>query len=261
MRKWRQSSMAQKKSNLLPPALLIVILLFIWELLVRFFRVPHYILPPPTRILLTLSHNLGLFIGHTIVTLEEVLVGFVVAFAIAVITALSIFYSKLLERTLYPIVIATQTIPVFAIAPLLILWFGYGILPKVIMAALIVYFPIVVNMVDGLRSVDEDYINFLRILGASEREIFFKVRVPTLLPFLFSGLRIGVSVSVIGAIIGEWVGATKGLGYLMIHANAQLRVDIIFASIIILSVMAILLFYTVGLFEKTFVPWKKGGES
>jgi ABC-type nitrate/sulfonate/bicarbonate transport system permease component len=258
--KWKGSSMVKGFSlikNYFPPLLLFLFFFLLWETGVSLFSIPAYILPAPHKIFTLLLRNWSLFLHHTLVTLKEVLLGFIFAFFWGISTALLIFYSKLMERTLYPIVIASQTIPVFAIAPLLILWFGYGVAPKVIMAAIIVYFPIVVNTVDGLRSVDPDAVNLLRILGAGEREILFKVRVPSMLPFLFSGTKIGISVSVIGAVIGEWVGATEGLGYLMIHANAQLRVDILFTAIIVLSLMAVLLFGIVRFIEYISLPWKR----
>ena len=176
---------------------------------------------------------------------------------VGITLAFLIFHSTTMERTLYPLIVASQTIPVFAIAPLLIVWFGYGLLSKVVMATLIVFFPIVVNTVDGLRSVDQDIVNLMRILKASRWQILWKVRIPGALPFIFSGIKIGVAVSVIGAVIGEWVGSQAGLGFLMIHANAQLRIDLIFAAIVYLSVMAIGLFALTSFVEWLALPWRR----
>jgi ABC-type nitrate/sulfonate/bicarbonate transport system permease component len=158
-------------------------------------------------------------------------------------------------------VIGSQTIPVFAIAPLLVLWFGYGLPSKVVMAALIVFFPIVVNTLDGLKGADSDAVNLLRILRANRWQILWKVRGPSALPFIFSGCRIGISVSTIGAIIGEWVGSKEGLGYLMLHANAQLQISLIFASLIYLTILGVSLFYFVVLMERWVMPWKRFSET
>jgi len=241
----------------LPPFLVVTLFFIVWEFLVKVFNLPLYFLPPPSRIISLIYEEKVLLFSHALVTVEEILLGFTLAFICGVILAFLIFLSKVLERSIYPLVISSQTIPVFAIAPLLILWLGYGIAPKVIMTALIVFFPICVNTIDGLRAADEDAVNLLRVMGASEWEIIKKVRIPSALPFIFSGTKIGVAVSPIGAVIGEWVGSMKGLGYLMIHANAQLRVDLIFASIFALSLIAIASFGLVSLLENIFLPWRK----
>jgi ABC-type nitrate/sulfonate/bicarbonate transport system permease component len=224
---------------------------------VRLLSVPRYILPAPSRVAGTILSKQSLLFGHTLVTLGEIGAGFALALIVGVGLAVLLFHFSILERAVYPFIIASQTIPVFAIAPLLIVWFGYGIIPKVIMAAIIVFFPIVVNTVDGLRSADEDAVNLLRIMKANRLGILVKVRFPAALPFIFSGAKIGVAVSAIGAVIGEWVGSTRGLGYLMIHANAQLQIDLIFAAIFYLSVMAVGLFGLFSLIEWLSLPWRR----
>ncbi|HLJ61655.1 MAG TPA: ABC transporter permease [bacterium] len=244
-----------------PPAALFVALLVVWEWAVRAFSIPAYILPPPSRIAGVLLTDRALLLGDAAVTLEEVLAGFAVAFAVGIVLALAIFSSRTVERAVYPLVVASQTVPVFAIAPLLIVWFGYGMASKVAMAALIVFFPIVVNTVDGLRAADEDLVNLLRILGADRRRILFTIRVPAALPFVFSGVRIAVATSVIGAVIGEWVGATQGLGFAMIHANAQLHIDRVFAAIVYLSAMALALFGAVSGVEWVALPWHRAARA
>ena len=241
----------------LPPALLIIILLSCWEVAVRLFSVPRYILPAPSKVISLIFVKQGLLLQHTLVTLGEIGVGFLVALVVGVGLAILLFHFTILERAIYPFVIASQTVPVFAIAPLLIVWFGYGLMPKVFMAALIVFFPIVVNTIDGLKSADEDTVNLLKIMKASRLSILLKVRLPAALPFIFSGAKIGVAVSTIGAVIGEWVGSTRGLGYLMIHANAQLQIDLIFAAIFYLSIMAVGLFGLLSLIEWLALPWKR----
>lgn len=240
-----------------PPGALLVLFLLIWEWAVRAFDVPFYILPAPSRIAGVLLADREMLLGQAAVTLEEVLIGFAIAFIIGIALAVLIFSSRTIERAVYPLVIASQTVPVFAIAPLLIVWFGYGLPSKVAMAALIVFFPIVVNTVDGLRAVDADMVNLLVILGATRAQVLMKIRIPAALPFVFSGTRIAVATSVIGAVIGEWVGAAQGLGFLMIHANAQLHIDLVFAAIACLSVMAMGLFAAVSMIEWVALPWRR----
>ncbi len=243
-----------------PPAALLAALVLLWEWGVRALDVPFYILPAPSRIAGLLVSDQATLLAQAAVTLEEVLLGFAIAFVVGIVLALLIFSSRTVERAIYPLVIASQTIPVFAIAPLLVVWFGYGLLSKIAMAALIVFFPIVVNTVDGLRAADPDAVNLLRILGATPLQILLKIRVPAALPFVFSGTRIAVATSVIGAVIGEWVGATRGLGFLMIHANAQLHIDLVFAAIVYLSAMALVLFGAVSAIEWLALPWRRAGD-
>ncbi len=246
--------------RILYPGMLLLLFLLFWELTVWYARVPRYILPAPSQIARTLALQQPLLIHHTLVTLKEIIVGFLLAFGVGVTLAFLMFHFPVLEQTFYPIVIGSQTVPVFAIAPLLVLWFGYGLPSKVVMAALIVFFPIVVNTLDGLKRADSDAVNLLRILKANRWQILWKVRVPAALPFVFSGCKIGVSVSTIGAIIGEWVGSKEGLGYLMLHANAQLQVSLIFASLLYLTILGVGLFYLVVTIERWSMPWRRFSE-
>jgi putative hydroxymethylpyrimidine transport system permease protein len=246
--------------RVLYPAILLALFVLFWEIMVRQFEVPHYILPAPTRVLNTLAVQQFLLLHHTFVTLQEIMVGFMLAFVVGVGLAFLMFQFPVLEKTFYPLVIGSQTIPVFAIAPLLVLWLGYGLPSKVAMAALIVFFPIVVNTLDGLKGADSDAVNLLKILKANRWQILWKVRVPSALPFIFSGCKIGISVSTIGAIIGEWVGSKEGLGYLMLHANAQLQISLIFASLIYLTILGVSLFYLIVLMERWVMPWKRFSE-
>ena len=160
-----------------------------------------------------------------------------------------------LERVIYPSIIASQTIPIIVIAPLLLIWVGYGIQHKVIVVALISFFPIVVNTVDGLRSTDQDMIRLLRTMGASRWQTFSKVEVPNSLPFMFSGIKIAITVSVIGAVIGEWVGSSEGLGYLAIRSKAQFLSERVYSTLVLLSFMGIFLFLIASLIERLAIPW------
>jgi ABC-type nitrate/sulfonate/bicarbonate transport system permease component len=214
-----------------PAALIVLVLLSVWEGYVRLWAVPKWLLPAPSVIAMTLVVSWELLLACGIAT------------------------SRTLERALYPFVIASQMVPIIVIAPLLLIWVGYGLTPKIIVVALTAFFPIVVNMVDGLRSVDPDAVNLLRTMGASRWQIFVKVQVPTSLPFLFSGLRVAMAVSVIGAVIGEWVGSSRGLGYLMIRSKPQFLTERVFAAVVALSVMGVALFVLVGVIEKLTIPW------
>ena len=239
----------------LPPLLIVVAVLGVWEGYVHIFNVQQWLLPAPSVIAATIGDDMGLLSRHTLVTLEEVLVGFGLALAGGVVVASGIALSRTAERAIYPFVIASQTIPIIAIAPLLLVWVGYGLAPKIIVVALIAFFPIVVNTVDGMKSADPDVVNLMRTLGASRWQIFLKIQVPSSMPFLLSGTKIAIAVSVIGAVIGEWVGSSEGLGYLMIRSKPQFLTERVFAAIAILSAMGVGLFILVGVVEKLTIPW------
>jgi ABC-type nitrate/sulfonate/bicarbonate transport system permease component len=238
-----------------PPAALILLALAAWEGAVRLLHVARWLLPPPSSIGAELVESRSLLLRHTWVTLEEVLLGFALALVVGIALATAIAYSRIVERAAYPFVIASQTVPIIAIAPLLLIWIGYGIWPKIIVVVLISFFPIVVNTVDGLKSADPDMLNMMRTLGASRWQLFTKVQAPSSVPFLFSGVRVAIALSVIGAVIGEWVGASAGLGYLMTRSAPQFLTDRVFASIFILSLMGIALFALVVLAERYALPW------
>ena len=242
------------------PAALILVAFGIWEVAVRLFSIARWLLPPPSSIGAELLESRSLLLRHTLVTLEEVVLGFALALMIGIALAAAIAYSRIVERAAYPFVIASQTVPVIVIAPLLLIWIGYGIWPKVIMVVLISFFPIVINTVDGLKSADPDMLNMMRTLGASRWQLFTKVQAPSSVPFLFSGIRVAIALSVIGAVIGEWVGASAGLGYLMTRSAAQFLTDRVFASIFILSIMGITLFVLVILIERYAMPWYQWGK-
>jgi ABC-type nitrate/sulfonate/bicarbonate transport system permease component len=190
------------------------------------------------------------------VTLVEIVAGFAVAVMTGLTAATLLHLSPLLRRTSYPVFVASQTIPIIVIAPVLVVWFGYGIGPKLAVVALICFFPITVNTLDGLQSVDRDKVKMMRTLWASRRQVFTRVEAPTALPYAFSGAKIAVAVAVIGAVFGEWAGADRGLGYLMLQDNAQLMTARLFASVFVLSAIAISLFALVSLLERRLLRWR-----
>ena len=196
----------------LPAMGIVVTILVGWEIFVRVWNIADWLLPAPSAIGYTLYDSSGLLAGHTLVTLEEVVLGFVLALVSGMLLASAITLSKTIEKALYPFIIASQTVPIIVIAPMLLVWIGYGLTPKIIVVALISFFPIVVNTVDGMRSVDSDMHKMMRTMGGNRWSIFLKVQLPVSMPYLFSGLRVAIAVSVIGAVIGEWVGSSEGLG-------------------------------------------------
>jgi putative hydroxymethylpyrimidine transport system permease protein len=241
----------------LVPLGLIVAVLAVWEIVVRLRDTPRWFLPPPSAVASALVRSHGPLLHHTAVTLEEVLVGFALSLLIGIAFALAIDSSRVVERAFYPFVIASQAIPIIALAPILLIWFGYGMTPKVIVVALICFFPIVVNMVDGLRSVDPDAIDLLRSMGASRWTIYRIVMIPSSLPYLFSGTRIAAAVSVIGALIGEWIGSSAGLGYFMIRSAGQFATAQVFAAVFVSALLGLGLFGAVSLVEWMLLPWRR----
>jgi putative hydroxymethylpyrimidine transport system permease protein len=241
----------------LVPLGLIAVVVAGWEITVRLRDTPRWFLPPPSSIVSALVDSRITLLHHTWVTLEEVLVGFALSFVMGVIFAVAIASSRVVERAFYPFVIASQAIPIIALAPILLIWFGYGLTPKVIVVALICFFPIVVNTVDGLRSVDPELIDLLRSLGADSWQVYRVVMLPSSLPYLFSGTRIAAAVSVIGALIGEWVGSSAGLGYFMIRSAGQFATAKVFAAVLVSAMLGLALFGTVSLLERLCLPWQQ----
>ena len=241
----------------IPSVVIVISLIFAWEIGVWIWEVPDWLLPPPSSIGYTLYDKADLLAGHTIVTLEEVLIGFLLALFFGFLLASCIVLSSMMERALYPIVIASQTVPIIVIAPMLLVWIGYGLAPKVIVVALISFFPVVVNTVDGMKSVDPDLRRLMKTMGAGKWSFYSKIQLPTSMPYMFSGLRVAIAVSVIGAVIGEWVGASQGLGYLMMRSKPQFQTELVFASIAILSTMGVVLFASVVILERVVLPWRR----
>lgn len=239
------------------PGLLLLAALAAWEVIVRVRDTPRWLLPPPSAVARALFEDRALLTRHARVTLEEILLGFALALAAGLILAVAIDASMVLARAVYPIVIASQTVPIVALAPLLLIWFGYGLLPKVLVTALIGFFPVAVNTVDGLRATDRELLDLLRSLGAGRWRRFRMAKVPSALPYTFSGARIAITVCVIGAVFGELVGSSAGLGYLMTRSTAQFLTARVFASILILSAIGVGLFALVAVVERLALPWRR----
>jgi ABC-type nitrate/sulfonate/bicarbonate transport system permease component len=219
--------------------------------------VPEWLLPPPSAIVRSLVDDRDLLLRHTWATLEEVILGFALALAAGILLSIAITSSHIVERALYPIVIASQTIPIPAIAPLMLIWFGYGLFPKVLITALIGFFPIAVNAVDGLRSLDPALNDLFRLLQANWWQRLRLALLPAALPAIFSGAKVAVAVCVIGAVFGELFGASEGLGYLLSRSTAQFLTARVFACIVLLSLMGVALFGLVAVMERLFLPWRR----
>ncbi len=245
-----------------PVAVIAVAAIGIWEAVVALEDIPNWKLPAPSAVGEALWGDRADLARHTWVTLEEVLIGFGIALGAALLLATLIHMSRTMERVVYPPAIASQTLPIIVIAPLLLAWVGYGLQHKVIVVALISFFPILVNTVDGLRSTDGDLLNLMRALGANRWQMFLKAQVPHGLPYMFSGIKIAVTASVIGAVVGEWVGSSEGLGYVALRSKSQFLTERVYAAIFLLGAMGVGLFLAAGLAQRVMVPWhgrQRGG--
>jgi putative hydroxymethylpyrimidine transport system permease protein len=240
-----------------PSLLIVTASIGLWELLVRALNVPGYLLPTPSAVARDFGIDHAVLLSATWVTLEEVLLGFGIALAAGLALAIALHLSNVLRRALYPILIASQTIPIVVLAPILVILMGYNIKPKLVIVALICFFPIVVNGVDGFRSVDPEFVRMMRTLDASRLSIFRRVEFPTGLPLIFSGTRIAATYAAIGAIFGEWSGSTSGLGYVMLQATPNLETARVLAAVVILSAISLLLFLAVSLVERMTIPWAR----
>lgn len=242
------------------PGWILVLLSFafvvgLWWLVILLFSVPAYVLPSPLAVAEEIVASRGLLTRNLLVTLNEVLVGFGVAVLIGFPLAMAIAFSRVLDRLIYPMLVAGQAVPKVAVAPIMVLWFGFGFQSNVAVAASIAVFPVVVNTALGFKSIDPDLVRLGRSMGATQLRLLRKVRVPNALPNIFVGLKLGITFAVIGAVVGEFIAGSAGLGYLIQLATGQLRTVLAFASIVVLSFLGIALFYIVEGIERVSVKW------
>lgn len=242
--------------GVLAPLLTAVGLLALWQILVAASGVPPYILPAPMAVLRTLVARHELLLEHLWVTGAEILLGLATGATLGALSAMCLASFRLARRWLLPLMVISQALPVFALAPLLVLWLGYGMASKVGMAVLIIYFPVAAAFFDGLRRTDPGWLELARSMNAAPRAILFQIRLPSALPALGSGLRVAASVAPIGAVVGEWVGSSAGLGHLMLHANARMQIDVMFAALFVLAAMALALFFFIDHAVRRLVPWQ-----
>lgn len=237
------------------PTAVILTLILLWELAVRGLQVPKWIVPSPSAIWQAFWEMRTVLGGHVAQSMREVAIGIGIAVIAGVFVAAAINFSPWLRRTVYPLLVVSQTVPILALAPLLIIWFGFGIAPKVIVVTLFCFFPIAINTSDGLTSTEPELIDLFRSMGATWLQIWRRVRLPAALPYFFSGLKIAATYSVTGAIVGEWVGAKQGLGIYMLRSSAAFKTAQVFSAIAITSLLSIALFLTVFLLERALMPW------
>ncbi|MET3976917.1 ABC transporter permease [Cellulosimicrobium sp. TH-20] len=237
------------------PALVLLALFAVWWFVAWRELVPAYLVPSPGAVRDTMVADWPMLLEHTWVTTMETVVGFVLAAAIGVATAVLLVYSPTAEKSLYPLILFAQVIPKIAIAPILVVWFGFGATPKIVLAVLIAFFPVVVSAVAGLRSIDPELLEMSATMGASRWKTFRKIRFPGSLPQLMSGLKVAVTLAVVGAVVGEFVGADRGLGYVLLLASGNLDAPLLFADLILMSLIGVVLFLLVELLERLLIPW------
>jgi NitT/TauT family transport system permease protein len=228
-----------------------------WQAVIVVFRVPEYIVPSPLQVIDTLRTETGTLLKNTWPTLIETILGFLVGNLVAVGAAVGFVHNRTFRHGVYPIAVTVRTLPIVAISPILVLMLGNGYAPKVAIAALITFFPTLVNMADGLDAVDPQALELMRVLSASRWEVFRYLRWPTSLPYLFSALRIASTAALLGAIVGEWIGSNVGLGYLIIAATADYRTPLLYATMTVASALALLMFNLVSVVENYAVPWRQ----
>ena len=239
----------------LRPLVIFLGLIAVWQIVVLATEAPHYILPGPARVARALAERWPELLGHAGVTVLEILLGLALGALLGCISALVIASFRPARRWLLPVLVVSQAIPVFALAPMLVLWLGYGLASKVAMATLIIYFPVTAAFFDGLRRTEPGWLDLAHTLGGSRAAVLRHVQIPAALPALSSGIRVATAVAPIGAIVGEWVGSSAGLGYMMLQANARMQVDVMFAALFLLAVFAVGLYAAVDAGLRRALPW------
>lgn len=244
--------------NYLPAVAAVLAVLLLWQLLATSGAVPSYMLPSPAEVLAVFPADTPLLFSHSLVTLQEAALGLAAGVTAGFAIAVVMDAFALLRRAIYPLLVLSQTVPVVAIAPLLVSWLGYDIAPKVVLVALVTFFPIAVGLLQGFQSVDPDEVALMRSMGASRWQVFRFVKIPGALPEFFSGLRIAVAYAVVGAVISEWLGGFSGLGVYMTRVQKAFAFDRMFAVIFVISALSLLLMLLVGLAERKSMPWRGG---
>jgi NitT/TauT family transport system permease protein len=243
------SQLGQTLQSYVYPTVVIAAFLVLWQVITVVFSVPRYLLPSPLQVGQEIIDKASLLTVHGLVTLYEILLGFAVSVIVAVPLAVVMTYSRTIERAVYPLLIGSQTIPKVALAPLFMVWLGFGLAPKILMTFMIAFFPIVIGAVIGLVTIEQELIYVARSMGATNWQLFWKVRLPYSLPSLFGGLKVAITLAVVGAIVAEFVGADKGLGYIIQVANGHLDTPLLLAAVVVISAIGIALYLIVEQFE------------
>lgn len=249
------SSWGAATGSWLPAVILLLATIVVWEAVVRIFAISAFIIPAPSEIARSLVAQWGTLMQATLVTAGEILFGFLVSVVVGIAIALVIVRFDWLGRALYPLVVLFQNVPKVALAPIFILWFGYGLAPKIGLILVIAFFPVTLSMLAGMQSVDRSLLSLMNSVGASRTQILFRIRVPHSLPNLMAGTKIAATLSVIGAIVGEFAGASDGLGYVIQFASTQLDTALVFAALLLVSVLGIAFYYAAEILERIVVPW------
>ena len=237
------------------PFWLIIVLIIGWDLCIRLFKIPQYLIPTPWQVVQQLFKEWPMLWREALPTLYATLGGFVLSALVGVPIAMWIAYSRLVESFVYPLLVFSQSVPKVAIAPLFVVWFGFGVIPKVIAAFLLGFFLVIVATVQGFKSIEPDVIDLARSMGANPLKVFLKFRLPQAMPAIFSGLKVSVTLAVVGAVVGEFVGSNSGLGYVLQKANGTFDLPLMFAALVILSMIGVLLFLVLELIERWVLPW------
>ena len=237
-------------------ALLVFAALFLlWEFAVHLFGIKEYLLPPPSKVWTEFLKRYAIVMPSAWVTLQEIVAGYLLAIVVSIPLALAVAYSRFMEQAVYPVIVFLQIIPKIAIAPLFIIWFGFGFTPKLLLVFLLSFFPIVVSSLAGFKSADRDVMDFARTTGASAWRLFFKIRLPQALPHIFTGLKVGAALAATAAVVAEFVASDKGLGYLLLQYNGNIDTPMVFATIVLLSLLGLAVYYVVEIIERLAIPW------
>jgi putative hydroxymethylpyrimidine transport system permease protein len=246
--------------NLLPALILVILTIGSWELITSYTAIPDYILPAPSAIIRSLANNFSLLIYHSSYTFAAVLPGLGLAMIISPLLALLMDRFTIFKQALYPLLVVSQAVPIFAVAPLILIWFGVGLLPKVLIVALVCFFPLTINLIEGFNQVDPEAIELMQTMRANRLLITRSVHLPYTLPYFFSGLKIAATYSILGAIIGEWLAARAGLGIFMLRAMHSFRTADLFAAILVVVILSLTLFKLVELAGKLAMPWERADD-
>jgi NitT/TauT family transport system permease protein len=242
-------------AEILYPAVAIFLTLAAWHLLVVGFRLPSTFLPTPVAAFGKVVSSYRTFASHGLITLYEILAGFALSVVIGVLTGVLMVWSRTLDKVISPVLVFLQTVPYISVAPLLIIWFGFDMKSKIVVSFLMGYFPIVIAMAAGMNAVESEMVDLVRSMSASTWQVFWKSRLPNSLPYLFSGAKISIALATSGAIVGEYVGADKGLGYLIVVANSDTDAELLFGTLIVVSALGVSFFWVIRWIEKLVIPW------
>jgi len=239
----------------IPSVLFFLGCLLVWQIAVDALELPLWLLPSPVKVVRAFWHTRGLLWSHTLTTVVETTSGFALAVLLSLASGVAMVIWPNCKRLFYPFLVISQTVPLIAVAPLLILWFGYGLLPKIVTVVLVCFFPVAVSLIEGLEVTDVDLLNLLHSMGATRWQVLYYVRWPNALPSLFAGLKIAAAYSVMGAVIGEWLGASSGLGVYLTRSSHSFLTDQVFASIVAITLLSLLYFGFISALRRIALPW------